>query len=133
MTTSIYSTSINTSSSSVCLQHTVNRGVLKINDQGNLDPNRSFFSSISAGTGVTEIVAGVEGQNILVTNYVLSSQSGTSIRFLSGTGYISGNIYIGTNDETSGNGPVLKTSSGESLSISNSSGTVGGRITYKIV
>lgn len=133
MSSSIYSTSINTTSSSVCLQHTVNRATLKINDQGNLDPNKLYFSSISAGTGVTQLIAGVEGQNILVTNYVLSSQSGTAVRFLSGTGYISGDIYIGTNDETGGTGTVLKTNSGESLSISNTSGTVGGRITYKIV
>lgn len=133
MTTSIYSTSPNTTSSSVCLQHTVNRATLKINDQGNLDPNKLYFSSISAGTGVTQLIAGIEGQNILVTNYVLSSQSGTTVRFLSGTGYISGNMYIGVNDETGGSGPVLKTNAGEALNISNSTGTVGGRITYKIV
>lgn len=122
-----------TTSSSVCLQHTVTRAVLNVNKIRNIDPKRDYFVSISAGTGTTQLIAPQSGFNILVNNYTITSQSGTTVYFLSGTGKITGDIYMSANDHVESNTVALKTKMSEGLSINNTNGNIGGSITYRIV
>ena len=134
MVDSIYiSSGTQTTSSSVCLQHTVTRAVLNVNNIRNIDPNRDYFVSISAGTGTTQLIAPQSGFNILVNNYTVTSQSGTTVYFLSGTGRLTSNIYMSANDHVESDTTGLKTKMSEGLSINNTNGNIGGSITYRIV
>lgn len=122
-----------TTSSSVCLQHTVTRATLNVKNIRNIDPRRDYFVSISAGTGVTQLIPPQTGFNILVNNYTVTSQSGTTVHFLSGTGRITGDIYMSANGHVESNTVALKTKMSEGLSINNTAGNIGGSITYRIV
>jgi hypothetical protein len=133
MIDSIYAPGGTTTSSSVCLQHTVTRSSLKVNDLGSISPERDYFTTISAGTGITLLVPPETGFNILVKNYTVTSNSGTVVRFLSGTGYITGNIYMGDNDQLNSATLALKTNMSEGLSVYNTTGSIGGSLTYRIV
>lgn len=133
MIDSIYAPNGTTTSSSVCLQHTVTRATLKVVDLGAISPERDYFATVNAGTGTTLLVPAQTGFNILVKNYTITSQSGTVVRFLSGTGYITGNIYMGDNDQLNSATLALKTNMSEGLSINNTVGSIGGSLTYRIV
>ena len=133
MIDSIYAPSGKTTSASVCLQHTVTRATLGISDLGSISPERDYFIQINVGTGTTELIPPQNGFNILVKNYTIASQSGTVVRFLGGTGYITGPIYMNANDQVNSATLALKTNMGEGLSINNTAGNIGGSLTYRIV
>jgi hypothetical protein len=133
MVSSLYPSTGNYNVKSVCLQHSVTRATLAVKDIENLSPEREYTVSIAAGTGVTSLVAAVTGHALVVDSYLITAQSGTSVRLMSGTGYITGTHYIASNGNVLAEDCVIYCNSGEALKIENATGNIGGHVTYRIV
>lgn len=133
MVSSLYPSTGNYNVKSVCLQHSVTRATLAVKDIENLSPEREYTVSIVAGTGDTTLVAAVTGHCIVVDSYLITAQSGTSVRLMSGTGYITGTHYIASNGNVLAEDCSLYCNSSEALKVNNTTGNIGGHVTYRIV
>jgi len=133
MSDGIYSTTGTQNVSSVCLQHTVVREVLNIN-QIDDRPDKQYSAIIAATGGNTIVISGVAERHILVDSYLLSASGAGSVRFLSSTGtYLTGLDYMAANGSISvSENANLLTKLGENL-VLNTTSTVGGHITYRLV
>lgn len=134
MADSIYSASGTQRISSVCLQHTVNRATLLIDqaDHNNY-PDQKYSAVIAVTGGNSVLVSGVTGSRIMVDSYLLVASGAGTVRFLSSTGTpLMGTAYLAANQDLSVNDANLLTNSGENL-VLNTSATVGGHITYRLI
>ncbi len=93
-----------------------------------------LFSVVIATTGGTSvIVSGVPNFCISVDNYTVVASGASSIKFLSGSNDITGNMSIGANGGVATNGgQVVKTNVNESLSIA-ATGSVAGHLSYRLI
>lgn len=100
-----------------------------------IDEGHRFPLSIATTGGTTVLVSGVTGRSIEVDNYTVVASGATGVRFLSGSTNITGPMSLAANGSVSANtdnGYLMKTASGESLSIASTS-TVSGHLSYRIV
>ena len=132
MVSSLYPSTGNYNVKAVCLQHSVSRATLKINDVENLSPEREYTISIAAGTGTTTLVSAITGHAIVVDSYLITAQSGTSVQLLDGTGALTGTHYLASNGNVIAEDCSLYCTTG-ALKVTNSTGNIGGHLTYRIV
>jgi len=108
------------------------------------DGNNQFqyetkFAPISGETGNIVLVSGVPGLDVSVLNYTMICNSASAIRFFSsgintaGTP-LTGPMTIAENGGISANDNeiLFRTNKGESLTCTNSTGLIGGHLSYKL-
>ena len=98
----------------------------------------------TTGNASTVVITGVAGKRIRVLAYTMSSSTAAEAQWFSATTAISGKMHMGSNGNIaihlgdnwpSGGLPVLQTATGEDLILTttNTSGVLGGHLTYVMV
>jgi hypothetical protein len=98
----------------------------------------------TTGNASTVVIAGVAEKRIRVLAYTMSSSTAAEAQWFSATTAISGKMHMGANGNIaihlgdnwpSGGLPVLQTATGEGLILTttNTSGVLGGHLTYVMV
>ena len=98
----------------------------------------------TTGNASTVVIAGVAEKRIRVLAYTMSSSTAAEAQWFSATTAISGKMHMGANGNIaihlgdnwpSGGLPVLQTATGEGLILTttNTSGVLGGHLTYVTV
>jgi len=132
MVDSIYTSTGRQRISSVCLQHTNNRASLEI-AQESYAPDRSYSVSIAATGGNTTVVSAIVGRSIVVDSYVVVASGSSSLRFLSNSTGLTGTMMIsGSGGISTSSNNLFNTASGEAL-IVNTTSSVAGHLTYRLV
>lgn len=96
------------------------------------DYRKTEFRSIDLNTsGDTIVIPGIPGKRVRVTHYFLTSSSGNTVIWKSGSIEISSEIVLDSNISVSSDLGVLQSKPGESISLNlDSTNHVGGHITY---